>query len=61
MGRMITSLGVFSENEDVEELGNGEIGFMAVGWVVGEVEGKMGLGGRDDRMACLRRSDVGHN
>jgi hypothetical protein len=58
VARMITSLGVFSENEGVEELGDGELVFMATGWILGEVEAKTGLGGWDERMACLRRSDV---
>lgn len=56
---MITSLGVFSENESVDELGDGELRFMSLGWVVGEAEGKGGLGGRDDRIGALKRSEVG--
>lgn len=60
IGRMITSLGVFSENEEVEEIGDGELRFMSLGWVVGECEGKLGLGGRDDRIRALKRSEVGH-
>jgi immunoglobulin-binding protein 1 len=58
IGRMITSLGVFSENEGVEEIGDGELRFMSLGWVVGECEGKLGLGGRDDRTQALRKSEV---
>lgn len=58
IGRMITSLGVFSENESADELGDGEIRFMSLGWVIGECEGKQGLGGRDDRMNALKRSEV---
>lgn len=58
VSRMITSLGIFSENEEVEELGDGELVFLATGWVLGEVEGRTGLGGYEERMACIRRSDV---
>jgi len=58
IGRMITSLGVFSENEGVDEIGDGELRFMSVGWVVGECEGKLGLQGRDDRMKALKKSEV---
>jgi immunoglobulin-binding protein 1 len=58
IGRMITSLGVFSENEGVDEIGDGELRFMSLGWVVGECEGKLGLQGRDDRMKALKKSEV---
>jgi hypothetical protein len=61
IGRMITSLGVFSENEELEEIGDGELRFMSLGWVVGECEGKLGLGGRDDRIRALKRSEVSRN
>ena len=60
IGRMMTSLGVFSENEGVEEIGDGELRFMSLGWVVGECEGKLGLQGRDDRMKALKKSEVSH-
>ena len=59
IGRMITSLGVFSENETADELGDGELRFMSLGWVIGECEGKLGLGGREDRVRALKRSEVG--
>jgi len=58
IGRMMTSLGVFSENEGVEEIGDGELRFMSLGWVVGECEGRLGLQGRDDRTRALKRSEV---
>jgi immunoglobulin-binding protein 1 len=61
VARMVTSLGVFSDNEGVEELGDGEMVFMTVGWVLGEVESRTGLGGYGDRIACLRRSDVSNH
>lgn len=58
IARMITSLGVFSENEGIEEVGDGELRFMSLGWIVGEAEGKGGLGGREDRVSALKRSEV---
>jgi hypothetical protein len=58
IGRMITSLGVFSENESADELGDGELRFMSLGWVIGECESKLGLKGRDDRVSALKRSEV---
>lgn len=58
IARMIVSLGVFSENESAEELGDGELVFMTLGWVIGEAEAKAGLGGMEDRKGALQRSDV---
>lgn len=58
ISRMLTSLGVFSTNESVDELGDGEMVFMTIGWVVAECEGKGGLGGTADRMEALKRSEV---
>jgi len=55
---MLTSLGVFSTNESVDELGDGEMVFMSLGWVVAECEGKGGLGGTADRIEALGRSEV---
>jgi hypothetical protein len=31
---------------------------MSLGWVIGECEAKQGLGGRDDRINALKRSEV---
>ena len=59
ISRMLTSLGVFSDNESLEEVGDGELVFMTVPWVLGECESKVGLGGRDDRITALKRSEVG--
>jgi immunoglobulin-binding protein 1 len=59
IARMIVSLGVFSENESAEELGDGELVFMTLGWVIGEAEAKAGLGGMEDRKGALQRSEVG--
>ena len=58
ISRMITSLGVFSDNEGLEELGDGEIAFMTLGWVFGEAEMKGGLGGPGDRTQVLKRGEV---
>ncbi|GFZ49122.1 hypothetical protein JCM24511_06872 [Saitozyma sp. JCM 24511] len=58
IARMIVSLGVFSENESAEELGDGELVFMTLGWVIGEAEAKAGLGGMEDRKGALQRSDT---
>ena len=58
ISRMVTSLGVFSNNETVEELGDGELVFMSLGWVIGEAESKGGLGGKQDRLGSLKRSEV---
>ena len=59
ISRMLTSLGVFSANESVDELGDGEMVFMTLGWVIAECEGKGGLGGTADRIGALQRSEVG--
>ncbi|KAK1926393.1 TAP42-like protein [Papiliotrema laurentii] len=61
ISRMISSLAVFSDNERIEELGDGEIIFMTLGWVIGEAEAKGGLGGVDDRKATLQRSENAFN
>ena len=58
IARMITSLGVFSTNESVDELGDGELVFMTLGWVIAECESKGGLGGTGDRIDALKRSEV---
>ena len=56
--RMLTSLGVFSTNESMDELGDSEMVFMTLGWVVAECEGKGGLTGPEDRISSLKRSQV---
>ncbi|RXK42237.1 hypothetical protein M231_00596 [Tremella mesenterica] len=61
ISRMLSSLGVFSDNESLDEVGDGELVFMTVPWVLGECEAKAGLGGRDNRIAALRRSDTAIN
>lgn len=58
ISRMITSLGVFSDNETAEELGDREMVFMTLGWVIGEAEGKAGVGGMAQRKKALERSEV---
>lgn len=59
--RMINALGLFSENETADELGDGELVFMTVQWVIGECEGKGGLGGMAARKAAVERSEVGRS
>ncbi|WVQ97790.1 hypothetical protein IAU59_004904 [Kwoniella sp. CBS 9459] len=59
--RMINSLGVFSENESADEISERELVFMSVAWVIGAAEEKGGLGGRDDRLSTLRRSETAYN
>jgi hypothetical protein len=58
IGRMLSSLSIFSDNETIDELGDGEMVFMTLGWVVGEAESKSGNGGMDERKAALQRSEV---
>lgn len=58
ISRMITSLGVFSDNESVDEVGDGELIFMTLPWVIAECESKGGLGGYEVRTAALKRSEV---
>ena len=59
ISRTLTSLGVFSDNETIEELGDGQIVFMTLAWVIAECEAKSGIGGNADRIAALNRSEVG--
>ncbi|WVW78768.1 hypothetical protein I302_100730 [Kwoniella bestiolae CBS 10118] len=59
--RMINSLGVFSENESIDEIGEKEIVFMSLNWVIGAAEEKGGLGGRDDRTSTLQRAETAYN
>ena len=58
IGRMLNSLGIFSDNETIDELGDGEMVFMTLGWVVGEAESRNGNGGMAERQAALQRSEV---
>jgi len=58
ISRMLSSLAVFSDNETIEELGDGEMIFITLGWVVGEAESRAGLGGLQGRKAALQRSEV---
>ncbi|WWD22037.1 hypothetical protein CI109_106525 [Kwoniella shandongensis] len=58
--RMLRTLGVFSENESAEEIADGELVFMSVGWVLGGCEEKSGLGGREDRIGALKRAETAY-
>ena len=42
----------------MDELGDGELIFMSLGWVIGEAESKGGLRGNADRIAALKRAEV---
>ncbi|KAL7424351.1 Type 2A phosphatase-associated protein 42 [Cryptotrichosporon argae] len=54
IGRMLRSLGVFSDNEGVDEVADGELGFMALGWVLGEAESRGGNDGVAERKAAVQ-------
>ncbi len=56
---MISSVGLFSDNEELEDLGDQEMVFMSVGWVRGEVEGRIGTNGIKARIGVLEKSQVG--
>lgn len=56
--RMIDTLGIFSTNESMEDVADGEMVFMAVDWVVGEVQGRVNGDGLKGRIAVLERSQV---
>lgn len=60
ISRMVSSLAIFSDNETIDELGDGEMVFMTLAWVVAEAEAKGGLGGMEDRKHALQRSEVSH-
>ncbi|ORY26902.1 TAP42-like protein [Naematelia encephala] len=61
IARMLTSLGVFSDNETADELGDKELVFMSLGWVIAECESRGGLGGPERRKAALERSQHAMN
>lgn len=61
ISRMLASLGIFSSNEDVDELSEKELVFMSVPYILGESESKTGLGGYDARQASLKRSETALN
>jgi hypothetical protein len=59
--RMTSTLGVFSANESMSDVADGELVYMTVEWVKAEVQGKMGDGSRegiDSRLKTLRSSKV---
>ena len=57
--RMIDALGVFSDNESMEDVSDGEMVYMCVDWVVGEVQGRVNGDGLKERIQILERSQVG--
>ena len=58
ISRMITTLGLFSSNETLDELGDSEAVFMTVQYVIGECEAKTGLAGPSTRREALDRATV---
>lgn len=58
ISRMITSLGIFSDNESLSELSDGAMVFMTISWVVGETESRGGVGGVKDRKEAIGRGEV---
>ncbi|KAI5451919.1 Type 2A phosphatase-associated protein 42 [Naganishia albida] len=54
--RMIDTLGIFSTNESMEDVADGEMVYMAVDWVVAEVQGRANGDGLRGRIAVLERS-----
>lgn len=58
IAKMLTSLGVFSTNEELEELGDGEMVFASLDWVRAEVEGRLRTEGIRARAARLQESQV---
>lgn len=58
IAKMLTSLGVFSTNEEMDELGDGEMVFATLDWVRAEVEGRLRTEGIRARAARLQESQV---
>ncbi|GHJ85265.1 hypothetical protein NliqN6_1667 [Naganishia liquefaciens] len=54
--RMIDALGIFSDNESMEDVGDGEMVYMCVDWIVGEVQGRLNGEGLKERIQILERS-----
>ncbi|XAO23936.1 hypothetical protein I312_102721 [Cryptococcus bacillisporus CA1280] len=55
--RMLTSLGVFSENESVSEASNGQLLFMSIGWAIGTCEEKRNPGNMSERREALLKAE----
>ncbi|AFR92469.1 hypothetical protein C343_00339 [Cryptococcus neoformans C23] len=55
--RMLTSLGVFSENESVSETSNGQLLFMSIGWAIGSCEEKRNPGSMSERKEALLKAE----
>jgi immunoglobulin-binding protein 1 len=56
--RILSSLGVFSQNETLEDVADGEMVFMVEQWVRGEVEGRVATNGIQQRLKVLERAKV---
>lgn len=58
IARMLNTIGVFSENEGIEELGDGEMVFMTPDWVRAEVEARLKTEGIRGRVKALEEARV---
>lgn len=56
--RMSSTLGIFSDNEQVDDVGDGELPLMAVEWIKGEVLGRVNGDGIKERLKVLKSSQV---
>ena len=56
--RMSSTLGVFSDNESMDDVGDGELPLMAVEWIKAEVLGRVNGDGIKDRLKTLNSSRV---
>lgn len=56
--RMIDTLGVFSENESMEDIGDNEMVYLAVDWLYAEVQSRVNGDGLQGRIHVLERSKV---
>jgi immunoglobulin-binding protein 1 len=56
--RMMATLGVFSDNEEMEDVGDSELVYMTVEWIKAEVQGRINGDGIKGRLATLESSKV---
>lgn len=56
--RMSSTLGVFSDNESMDDVGDAELPLMAVEWIKGEVLGRVNGDGIKERLKMLKSSQV---
>ncbi|KAJ9128362.1 hypothetical protein QFC24_000655 [Naganishia onofrii] len=58
--RMIDTLGVFSENESMEDIGDNEMVYLAVDWLFAEVQSRVNGDGLQGRIHVLERSKAAY-